>query len=139
MSIEQIQFSALIKSFLTEYFPQFLKEVNFKEDGSFDCELRSPSDIFSIWIATYNSEITIGLTDPGGDTDIHTHISCYEEDDVEEATDRLKEMIQDIKDERIVLYKSSLRGYHWSTDIVKTIMNKKDKETIEVLHWKNQV
>lgn len=96
--IEQINFSEIIKEFLAERFPEFLSSVDFKEDGSFDCDLRNQTNTFSIWLATYNSEITIGLEDPDGKTDIHTHITCEHYEDLPESFDRLTKMINEIRE-----------------------------------------
>ncbi|TJZ51807.1 hypothetical protein FAZ15_19870 [Sphingobacterium olei] len=113
--IEQIYFSEIIKEFLAENFPEFLSSLDFKGDGSFDCDLRNQADTFSIWLATYNSEITIGLEDPDGKTDIHTHLSCDDMEDLPETLDRLAKMINEIREDKLVLYKDE-SGYHWTDE-----------------------
>lgn len=123
--MEQIYLSEIIKEFLSENFPEFLSSLDFKGDGSFDCDLRSQADTFSIWLATYNSEITIGLEDPDGKTDIHTHLSCDDKEDLPETLDRLAKMINEIREDKLVLYKDE-SGYHWTDDMEK----KKQPNTI---------
>ena len=44
-------------------------------------------------IATYNYEITLGIEAPDGNTDIHTHISCYEEEDINDSFSKMINMI----------------------------------------------
>ncbi len=51
--MEQREFSKLILKFLEGNYPQFAQTIKFQDDGSFDCDLKSESGIFSIWIATY--------------------------------------------------------------------------------------
>ena len=74
------------------------------DDDSFECSLKSPTGIFSIWIATYNCEITFGLEAPNGKTDIHTHISCYDIDDIDDCTATLTRYIHQITDNKAILY-----------------------------------
>ena len=128
--IEQIRFSKIIKQYLEENFPEFLPSLNYKDDGSFDCDLRNQADTFSIWLATYNSEITIGLEDPDGKTDIHTHISCYDEEDLPETLTRISNMINEIREDKLVLYKGK-SGYDWTDNIEK---HKKPNRTF--FSWK---
>ena len=66
--INQEHFSELIKELLMEQLPEFCPTIEYNKDGSFDCDLRNPSNEFSIWIATYNSEITLGIEAPDGNT-----------------------------------------------------------------------
>jgi len=113
--IEQIRFSEIIKKFLEESFSEFLPSIGYKDDGSFDCNMRSQTDAFSIWLATYNSEITIGLEDPDGKTDIHTHLSFYDEEDSIESLTQLAKMINEIKEDKLVLYKDKF-GYNWTNN-----------------------
>ena len=115
--INQARFSEIIKSFLTENYPEFTATITYKDDKSFDCDLRNPTNEFSIWIATYNSEITIGIEDPSGKTDIHTHISCYEEEDIDESLIQLNKKIKEIENGKLILYHSNLKGYQWTNDI----------------------
>ncbi len=133
--INQSHFSELIKSFLVENYPEFTATITQKEDESFDCDLRNPTNEFSIWIATYNSEITIGIEDPNGKTDIHTHISCYEEQDIDDALIELTKTINEIKNGKLILYHSDIKGYHWTNDINLIIEKKKTSEKIRQYTW----
>lgn len=111
--MEQKLFSKLIFEFLNENYPEFIGTVKFQIDGSFDCDLKSKSGIFSIWIATYNSEITIGIEDPNGKTDTHSHISCYQLDDLETCCKELSSFIENIKADRLVLVQDKDGKYDW--------------------------
>ncbi|GGZ94604.1 hypothetical protein [Algibacter mikhailovii] len=133
--MNQKRFSELIKSFLVQKFPEFTKTINYKDDNSFDCDLRSPTNEFSIWIATYNSEITIGLEDPSGKTDIHTHISCYEEEDINNALTDLATEINNITKGKTLLYHSDRIGYQWTNDINLILKRKNTFENIRVYNW----
>lgn len=111
--MEQKEFSKLIFKFLEENYPEFTKTIKYQNDESFDCDLRSESGIFAIWIATYGSEITIGIEDPNGATNIHTHISCYEIEDFESCAEQISEYIENIKADKLILYKDKDGEYDW--------------------------
>ena len=125
--IEQVRFSEIIKKFLDANLPEFLASINHRDDGSFDCDLRSPTNSFSIWLATYNSEITIGVEDPDGKTDIHTHISFYEDENSAKALNQLSKMINEIREDKLVLYKDKFGDYHLTKNILE---KKKDSNNI---------
>lgn len=111
--MEQNLFSNLIKEFLEANFPEFVPTISYQNDDSFDCSLKSNSKKFSIWIATYNSEITIGIEDPNGKSDIHTHISCYELEDFQSCILELSQYINDIKNDRLIFYRDENGKYDW--------------------------
>ncbi len=129
--IEQIRFSEIIKKFLQDNFVEFLPSINYKDHGSFDCDLRSPTNTFSIWLATYNSEITIGVEDPVGKTDIHTHISLYEDENSTKALIQLSKMINEIREDKLVLYKDEFGDYH----LTKNILEKKKESNNIFFSW----
>ncbi len=132
--INQEYFSELIKGLLMEQLPEFCPTIEYKKDGSFDCDLRNPSNEFSIWIATYNSEITLGLEAPNGSTDIHTHISCYEVEDIEDTFRDMVEMINEIRTGKTALYQNESSNYQWTNDINSIIKNGAGKE-IKLYSW----
>lgn len=115
--MEQKEFSKLIIKFLEENYPEFTKTIKFQDDESFDCDLKSESGIFSIWIATYNGEITIGIEDPKGETNIHTHISCYEFEDFKSCVAELMSFIENIKSDKLILYQDEYGEYDWIESI----------------------
>ncbi|PKG43624.1 hypothetical protein [Psychroflexus sp. MES1-P1E] len=121
--IKQDHFSELIKELLMERLPVFCPTIEYKDDGSFDCDLRNPSNEFSIWIATYNSEITLGIEAPDGSTDIHTHISCYEEEDLEDAFNDMIHMINEIRVGKTILYQTENSTYQWTKNIELPVKN----------------
>lgn len=110
--------------------------LKYQEDGSFDCELRSLSNEFSIWVATYNSEITIGLVDPDGNSDIHTHISCYDEEDINDTLSDLAAKINEIIQDKLILYHSERTGYDWTYDINLVQKKRNHSEDIRAYSWK---
>ncbi len=132
--INQEHFSELIKELLMERLPEFCSTIAYKEDGSFDCDLRNPSNEFSIWIATYNSEITLGVEAPDGNTDIHTHISCYEVKDIEDAFNDMVEMINEIRIGQTILYRVENSNYQWTNNIDSIVKNGNRKE-IKQYSW----
>lgn len=128
--IEQNHFSHLVKLFLERNFPEFVSTLKYKEDGSFDSDLRNPTNLFSIWIATYDSEITVGIEDPNGKTDIHSHISCYDEKNIEDALNELSDIINKIQGDKLVLYNDKILGYNWTEKITM-----KKSENTKVFYW----
>jgi hypothetical protein len=131
-------FSDKVFQFLTKEFPQFTHSVKYQNDDSFDCELKSPSGQFAMWIATYNTEITFGLESPTGETDIHTHVSCYEEEDIDECLSTLTKLIEEIKSNKVILYKNESNIYDWID--VKRLTQKEIKKQLafEKILWDDQ-
>ena len=131
-------FSDKVFQFLTEEFPEFTHLVTYQNDDSFDCELISQSGQFSMWIATYNSEITFGLKSPTGETDIHTHVSCYEEEDVEDCLSTLTKLIDEIKTNKVILYKNESNTFDWIDINRLTEKEIKKQVTFEKILWDDQ-
>ncbi|MBC5862891.1 hypothetical protein [Flavobacterium turcicum] len=111
--MSQKDFSKLIIGFLQLNFPEFTRTIKYQDDDSFDCYLKSESGIFSIWIATYNSEITIGIEDPKGETSIHSHINCDQIEDFSSCTVEVKSYIENIKTDKLILYQDKEGKYDW--------------------------
>ena len=110
--MEQSFFSNLMLDFLNQNYPGFLP-VKYFDDGSFECELKSPGGQFAMWIATCNSEITYGLESPDGMTDIHSHISCYEMEDLPDCLSRLTKWIESVKSNSTVIYLNDSKVWDW--------------------------
>jgi hypothetical protein len=112
--------------------------VTYQNDGSFDCELGNPSGQFAMWIATYDKEITFGLKSPAGDTDIHTHVSCYEEKDMDDCLSRLTILINEIKSNRVILYKNKSNVYDW-IDLGRLRQKENETQTtFEKILWEDK-
>lgn len=77
----------------------------------------------------------IGLRSPTGDTDIHTHVSCYEEADMEDCLSKLKSLIIEIKSNKVILYKNESNLYDWID--VNKLIEKENKKlmTFEKILW----
>ena len=133
--MNQARFSALIELFLTEKFPEFTETLEYKTNDSFDCDLRSPTNEFSIWIDTNDSEITIGIEDPSGETEIHTHICFMDEEDIEDDLMDLSNTINEIREGKTIIYHSDAAGYHWTNDINLILEKKNSVEKIRVYSW----
>lgn len=128
-------FSDIVFQFLTEEFPEFTQSVTYQNDDSFDCELKNPSGQFAMWIATYNNEITFGLKSPTGETDIHTHVSCYEEEDIEDCLSTLTRLIDEIKSNKVILYKNESNRFDWIDINRLTQKESKKQMTFEKILW----
>ena len=132
--MDQVTFSKHVYKYLLENHPLFLENIKYHEDQSFDCSLISPTGKFSVWIATYDLEITIGMDDLEHTSGTHTHMSFYG-NEVEEQTQALTEYLKDIFTNKLVFTHSNLSGYSWSKDIVSTLLEKKSNEAIEYFAW----
>ena len=111
--MEQKLFSKFIYDFLQVSYPEFLATVKYCEDGSFNCDARSPSGKFAMWIATYNEEISYGFESPDGKTDIHSHISCYVLEDLSESLETLSNWIKSVHENRTVIYFNDSQVWDW--------------------------
>jgi len=132
--MDQATFSNHIYQYLLENNPLFLETIKYHGDHSFDCSLMSPTGKFSVWLATYDKEITIGMDDPEQTSGTHTHLSfCVEEND--EQTHAFTEYLQEIFTNKLVVTHSSFEGYSWSKDIVSTLLEKDGNEAIQYFTW----
>jgi hypothetical protein len=133
--MDQKEFSEHIFQFLRKSFPEFVSSITYSNDNSFDCELKSPSGQFGMWIATYNSEITFGLESPTGETDIHTHITCDELDDLENCLSDLARMIEEVKTNKTIMYRNAANVYDWADH--SQLMEKERKKGVNFvkLFW----
>lgn len=110
--MDQSLFSKLIFDFLQQDYPELLPVKPF-DDGSFECVLKSPAGQFAMWIATCNAEITYGLESPDGMTGIHSHISCYEMEDLPDCLHRLRNWIESVKDNSTLIYLNDSKVWDW--------------------------
>jgi hypothetical protein len=133
--LDQISFSEVVKNWLEEFYPQFLFKIETKPDNSFDCSFESPSKKFSVWIATYSCEITVGLESHDGNSDCHTHFTPYEMEDITSVLENLSLILQEIFSGKLFFYHSSLTGYSWTTNDTEILKKKQKGESIEFFSW----
>lgn len=132
--MDQIVFSNVVKEYISKQYPAFLDNISYHEDGSFDCSIKNAKGEFSAWIATYNSEITLGLEAPDGNSNCHTHMSFYGEEP-DEQLEAMKDYLGKIFSNNLLFMQSSLSGYTWTDNIENTLKNKKKTESIEFFKW----
>ena len=133
--LDQKRFSNLVKEFLKNSFPQFLNNIKTHPDDSFECSYRNPLGKFTIWIATYNLEITVGLESSDGNSDCHTHFTPYEPEDFEDVLERLSTILKEVFQNKLLYFYSSKRGYSWTSDVRETLLKRKSNESIEFFSW----
>ncbi len=136
--MDQATFSDHVYKYLVENHPLFLDNLEYKPDQSFDCSLVSPTKKFSVWIATFDAEITIGLDDPEHTSGAHTHMSFYG-NEANEQTEALTGYLQDIFSNKLIFTHSNLSGYSWTKDLVSTLLEKASNESIEFFTWTGEV
>ena len=136
--MKQVEFSNIVKEYLIEKYPIFLKTLVNQPDGSFDCSLKNSTKEFSCWIATYNSEITIGLEDPDQISGCHTHMSFYGQEPSEQLNG-LNEYLTNIFSNKLIFYQSSLSGFSWTDNPSNTFIEKRKDENIKFFSWDGKV
>jgi hypothetical protein len=132
--MEQKLFSKLIFDFLQQSYPAFLP-VKYFEDGSFDCNVKSPTGQFSMWIATYESEITYGFESPDGKTDIHSHIHCYEIKDLPESLASLRNWIHSVSNNLTLIYFTDSQVWDWIDHDTLIKMEAERRTTYKKYYW----
>ena len=131
----QPEYSALAKDNLLTHHPDCAGTIQYKDDSSFDCSIKSRKGHLSLWIATYDAEITIGFEDVNGKCDWHTHMrlfNAYEPDEEFSAMTKLLQAI--LSDEEPILF-SSKNGYTLTNDIEEDLKNKDTDEVLTVNKW----
>lgn len=95
--MNQALYSTIILKYLTKNHPEFLKNIHFKEDQSFDIFIKSRSGNRFLWIATYNLEITIGFENHRKECDWHFHMGASagnnQNQELEELTQELNKIL----------------------------------------------
>lgn len=133
--MDQRIFSQYVFDFLAKNFTEFLPTVKYNDDESFECDLKSVSGKFSMWLATYNSEITFGLETPDGKTDVHTHVSCFEIADLEDCFATLTGLIHEIRHHKRIVYKTEHETYDWIGYEKLLKEETKKKKAFEKFFW----
>lgn len=95
--MNQALYSDITLKYLTQNHPDFLESIDFKEDHSFDCFIKSISGNRLLWIATYDLELTIGFEDYKKECDWHFHIGASggnnQNEELKEMTKILNEIL----------------------------------------------
>lgn len=136
--MNQEQFSNYVYQYLLESHPLFLEKLEHKPDKSFECSLMSRTQMFSVWIATFDSELTIGMDDPEHKSGTHTHMRFHGTEPDEQAK-AMTEYLQDIFNDKLIFIHSSLSGYSWTSDLVETLVEKEENEAITFFSWTGKV
>jgi hypothetical protein len=136
--MNQITFSNIVRDYLAKEYPTFLKNITYHDDGSFDCTLQNSNGEFSVWIATENSEITLGLQAPDGTSNCHTHMRFYDEESYEQL-ETMKNYFEKIFSNKLLFMHSSLSGYTWTENVEQELKKKKKNESIQFFKWKEDL
>ncbi|GHA61231.1 hypothetical protein [Pontibacter akesuensis] len=132
--MEQDAFSNIVRAYISKVHPIFLESISYQADGSFDCTLKNAKGEFSVWIATYNSEVTLGLQAADGNSDCHTHMSFYGEKPTEQL-EAMKNHLEKIFSNKLLFMQSSLSGYSWTDNIEHALKKMKKNESIKFFKW----
>jgi hypothetical protein len=130
----QKDFSDIVKDYLRKHYPDFLNNISIKDDQSFDCSIKNQRSEFSVWLATYNEEITLGLEDSNQDSNCHTHMSFFGNEPIEQL-DAMTKYLDDIFSNRLIAFRSSVKGFSWTSNRQQTLEEKKPAEAIDFFTW----
>lgn len=131
----QIEFSTLAKTFLAERYPTFLQTIVYKEDDSFDCSLKSTTGRLSIWIATYDSEITVGFDNSENKCDWHTHMSLFGANEPNEELIAMSQLLDSILSDKEPIIFSSKTGFTLTHDLEAEIRDRDEDEILTIYKW----
>ena len=135
MHFDQLAFSKAVQRYLLVSHPKLADGIKWMDDGTFDAHWRSSTGKFAMWVGTYNSEITFGLEDLEGNSDIHTHVSCYEEADLPETLATLGDYIQRVIQGEWILCWNSKTGYDWVDSNKLKKLESNPALTIRIFPW----
>jgi hypothetical protein len=131
----QSEYSAIAKDYILTHHPFFAGTINYNDDGSFDCSIQSKKKHLNFWIATYDTEITIGFEDANGKCDWHTHMSLFNAYEPEEEFAAMTELLQLILSDKEPIVFSSKTGYTLTDDIEEDLRSKDTEEVLRVFKW----
>ncbi|MBF4464605.1 hypothetical protein [Flavobacterium sp. LC2016-12] len=131
--MNQVLYSNIVLNYLKDNHSEFLENIDFKEDHSFDCSIKSISGSRSLWIATYNLELTLGFENHESKCDWHIHIGASAGNNLLEELNKLTEEIDGIlnnqkmfvleedmylpihgNDEEDIKHKGNVKFFNWS-------------------------
>lgn len=133
--MNQSEFSVFAEKYIRNNLPLFGKTIHYKEDDSFDCSIQSNRKLLSLWISTYDSEITIGFEDVNGRSDWHTHMSLFNAYEPEEELFTMKNLIEAILLDTEPIIFSSKHGYTLTNNVEEDLADKGLDEIKTVFLW----
>lgn len=133
--MKQSEFSALANDYILTHHPEFSETILYKDDGSFDCSITSVKGHLSIWIATYDAEITVGFEDANGKCDWHTHMSLFNANEPEEEFAAMTKLLRTILSDEEPIVFSSKNGYTLSDDVEEDLKNIDADEVMDLRKW----
>jgi hypothetical protein len=131
----QSEYSAIAKQYILKNHPGFEGTINYEDDDSFECSIQSKKKQLSIWISTYDTEITIGFDEPNGKCDWHTHMSLYNAYEPWEEFEAMTELLQLILTDKKPILFSSKSGYTLPDEIEEDLKSKDTDEIMIVYKW----
>ncbi|WP_264531925.1 hypothetical protein [Flavobacterium sp. N502540] len=102
--MDQALYSEVTLKYLIQNHVEFLENIDFEEDKSFGCSIKSMSGNRFLWIATYDLEITIGFENSEKECDWHFHIgSSGGNNQYEELKELSKELNKILSNEQVFI------------------------------------
>ncbi|EJG01194.1 hypothetical protein [Flavobacterium sp. F52] len=102
--MDQALFSKITLKYLKENYPDFVGNIDFKKDQSFDCFIKSIQGNRFLWVATYDLEITIGFENHNKECDWHFHIGASGGNSLNEELELLtKELNKILNNEQVFI------------------------------------
>jgi hypothetical protein len=89
----------------------------------------------SIWIATYNREITVGFDNSENTCDWHTHMSLFGANELNEELIAMSQLLDSILSDKEPIIFSSKTGFTLTNDLESEIRDKDEDEIIIIYKW----
>ena len=134
--MDQAEFSKLAENYIRRHYSNIVSKINYHEDGSFDCMIHSANRSLSIWIATYDTEITVGFEDADENSgDWHTHMSLWGAHNPEEELNAMSQLIDSIISDSEPIVFSSKLGYYLTDDLDAEKHAASKDEKVDIRRW----
>lgn len=131
----QAEVSEMAKQYITEHHPLFLSNIKYQQDGSFDCSLKSDKDTISVWIATYDAEIAIGLEDRDNRTDWHIQMKSQGAGKPQQELETMTGLLNRILSDDVEIEHNSETGYELPDYHYERMRDATGNETVTVYKW----
>jgi hypothetical protein len=134
--MKQAEFSELVKNYIAQHHPEFMESMKFQKDGSFDCSVKSKKDIISLWIATYDAEISVGLEDRDFLTDWHIRMRAQGAKNPQQELERMTVLVNKILSDGLEIEYTEDTGFEvgeYNED--EEVYDVGDSDFIKIYKW----
>lgn len=131
----QEEYSTYTVESIKQRFPHISFLTEKREDDSIDVRFNSPKGLLSIWIGTFNTEITMGFEDSEEKSYWHTHMSLFGSYEPDEQIGSLASLLNNILSDKEPIFYSSKEGFYLTSDAVAELNEQNSGEEIKHYKW----